>query len=133
MQDDYLDQTVAKSGKPIAEVVQLLRNIQPRLQETHESIIERYEAAVADFQRWQAGIGTVNERQAAEFKMLLKRITELEMQDSLAFSYPNYFAEKAKQNRVVLDWTVDTSGFDPLPACLSNPATGSEKKKVQPF
>lgn len=67
---------------------------------------------------------------------LTKQITDLEMQDSLAVSYPNYFAEKWSQNRISLDWTVDdTRMFDPLPECLSEfkLATGAEKQDVQRF
>ena len=54
IQDDYIDALVQESGKAAAEVVELLRNIRPRLQETHDARIAEDLAAVQDYQRWQS-------------------------------------------------------------------------------
>jgi hypothetical protein len=67
MQDDYIDALVQESGKAAAEVVELLRNIRPRLQKKHDARIAEDLAAVQDYQRWQSDMDTVNERHTADF------------------------------------------------------------------
>ena len=65
---------------------------------------------------------------------LRKRVLALEMQDSHAVSYANYFAEKSAQQRV-RPWfpTVDTSFELPAPLRVEQLPQGSEKFVVKPF